>query len=287
MKYLITGAGGQLGSEWVKYLETTGEEFKAFTSKELNITLHDTVMRVVVQYQPDVIVNCAAYTNVDGAESEPEKAFMVNKTGVENLVDACIASNCKLVHYSTDYIFSGNSSDAERYPDGYPEDAEFDPINVYGKSKFAGEEVIKKKNMDALIIRVSWLCSSKGKNFVNTMLRLGHEKNRISVVDDQIGSPSFTFDVVKKTHFLISKRVDGIFHITSRGKISWADFAEEIFHQSALKVGVVRISSDLFPVKAKRPAFSLLSTKKLSESGLEIHDWKDGLHQLLENRDKE
>jgi dTDP-4-dehydrorhamnose reductase len=284
MKYLITGAGGQLGREWVSYLERTGADFEAYDSNQLNITEADQVEKTLSKYQPDVVINCAAYTKVDQAETEPKQAYLVNETGVKNLTLACKAINSKLVHYSTDYVFSGNQTDKKTYPEGYPETAPVDPINVYGKSKLAGENIIKVSGVEFLLIRVSWLCAAFGSNFVNTMLRMGAERGSVSVVDDQFGSPTYTFDVVEKTIHLLSNKMSGIFHVTCRGEINWADFAEEIFNKMNMPVNVDRISSDQFPVKAKRPAFSLLSTRKIEKAGIQLLDWRTGLKKLLEKR---
>lgn len=284
MKYFITGASGQLGREWLTFLKNSDSDFISFTSSELDITNANRVLNEVKSQRPDVIINCAAYTKVDQAESEAEKAYAVNEAGVENLAKAAKMTGSKLVHYSTDYVFSGSRQDQEKYPDGYPENAPVDPMNVYGKSKLAGEKVIENSGVNHLLIRTSWLCSPNGKNFVNTMLRLGSERDKISVVDDQIGSPSYTFDVVEKTSELLNMNASGTYHLTSEGKISWADFAVEIFKQVKISVEVLRITSSEFKVDAKRPSYSLLSTKKLKNFGCEVLNWKKGLDQLLEKR---
>lgn len=281
MKYLVTGAGGQLGSEWVAYLKKNKLPFTALKSYELDITDAGLVEAILQHEKPGVIINCAAYTHVDRAEAEPEKAFLVNETGVKNLADACKKTGSKLVHFSTDYVFSGDIKDRNIYPEGYPEDARCNPVNVYGRTKRNGEIELQKSGNDYLLIRVSWLCGQFGSNFVKTMLRLSKEKDEVSVVDDQLGSPSFAGDVVEKTDRLINNENTGIFHISSRGLISWADFAEGIFSELNSKPHVHRISSSAYPVDAPRPAYSLLSNKKAEKAGLEPLNWQEGLHILL------
>jgi dTDP-4-dehydrorhamnose reductase len=287
MKYLITGANGQLGREWVHHLKENNAEFRACNSDELDITVKSEVSAAVKEYRPDVIINCAAYTNVDLAESEPDKAFEVNEDGVKNLTECCKDAGIKLVHYSTDYVFSGSEADSKEYPDGYPEDAIADPVNMYGKSKRAGEKILESSNIDWLLIRVSWLCGPSGSNFVNTMIRVGDEQNVVSVVQDQYGCPTFTFDVVKKTIELLGSDKSGIFNISCLNKISWADFAEEIFRQTGINVKVERISSSEFPSKSVRPKYSLLSVKKIENTGLMPLYWIDGLRELIRRRNQQ
>lgn len=286
MKYLITGATGQLGREWVHFLDEKKLPYKAFSSSELDITDSTKVDQKFKELRPDIVINCAAYTNVDGAESESKKAFLVNETGVQNLVNACRSVDAKLVHYSTDYVFSGSEEDQKKYPNGYPETALTDPINVYGKSKEAGEKILQQSNVEWMLIRVSWLCGRFGNNFVKTMLRLSAERDELNVVDDQIGCPSLAFDVVEKTFQLLGKDSTGIFHISCEGKISWADFAEEIFEQSGSQVKIDRITSDQYPFTARRPLFTLLSNKKAKEAGLKPLSWKIGLDKLLNQIDE-
>jgi dTDP-4-dehydrorhamnose reductase len=281
MIYLVTGAAGQLGSEWVRYLEEDGREVIAFGSSEMDITDEQAVRTILDKYRPDVVINCAAYTRVDRAEEEPDRAFAVNEHGVENLVAACRQTGAKLVHYSTDYVFPGKSEDAGRFPAGYPEDAETAPPNVYGSSKRAGEKVLETSASDWLLIRVAWLCGPKGSNFVSTMLRLASERDEVQVVNDQIGCPSFTFDVVEKTDRLLQMNETGIWHIRSDGEISWADLARETFRLQKTGTRVREIPSSEFPMAADRPMFSLLSIQKMKDRGLTPLPWKKGLQELL------
>lgn len=286
MKFLVTGASGQLGREWIHFLNEKQLPFKAFSSGELDITNREQMSRKFGEVRPDIVINCAAYTDVDGAESESNKAFLVNESGVMNLSKACESAGAKLVHYSTDYVFSGSDDDCNKYPAGYPEEAETNPVNIYGKSKEAGEKILQDAGCEWLMVRISWLCGRYGSNFVKAMLRLGSDRDELSVVDDQIGCPSLAYDVVEKSYRLLEGNKQGIFHISCGGKISWADFAVEIFKQMGLKVDVNRISSDEYSFVAERPRFTLLSNQKAEKAGLRILPWKEGLNRLLEQVDE-
>lgn len=281
MKFLITGANGQLGREWKLFLQRRGVPFTDYTSSQLDITILEQVEQILFRDKPDVVLNCAAYTQVDLAEKERERAFEVNCTGVGFLAQVCGRLGAKLVHYSTDYVFEGRAEDAKRYPDGYPEDAGFSPINAYGESKAEGEKAIAEQMENYLIMRVSWLCGALGANFVKTMLRLAETRSEVSVVDDQIGSPAFASDVVLKSMELVESAQRGVFHCSSEGKISWADFAEAIFRFSKKETLVHKISSADYKTDAKRPKFSLLSKRKLKQAGLQPLHWQTGLRELL------
>lgn len=281
MRYLITGANGQLGTEWVEYLTKKQADFTAFGSDELDITDKKSSENKILELQPDVLINCAAYTKVDKAEKEERKAYLVNELGVQNLMQICESAGIKLVHYSTDYVFSGAREDRDKYPAGYPETAPKSPLNMYGKSKRAGEIVLENRPGNWLLIRVSWLCGAYGNNFVKTMLRLSKQRETLSVVKDQYGSPTFTFDVVRKTDDLLEMNKNGVFHVSSSGMITWAEFAQEIFNISGTECMVEPIPSEDFETDARRPFFSLLSTQKIETEGLEPIKWKIGLNKLI------
>lgn len=284
LKIAITGSSGQLGREWCRFLEEKrGEsEVLPLSSGQLDITDAEGVVRTLDRLNPDIVINCAAYTDVDGAEDDHGSAFAVNEGGVRNLSRWCAVHSRRIVHYSTDYIFPGVSEDRELYPDGYPEDAGTNPINTYGASKLAGESALKESGAPFLILRTSWLCGIYGNNFIRTMLRLAGEREEISVVDDQFGSPSFTENVVFNTWALIEQGKQGVFHITSSGLASWYEFASEIFAKTGRNVKLNPVPSARFPVKAKRPAYSKLSTKKLAEiPGCKVEDWGVALGRYL------
>ena len=282
LTYLITGAGGQLGSEWVRELESRDVTYHAFGSKEWDITDQAKTEAIIADIKPDVIINTAAYTKVDLAEEEPDQAHKINGEAVEILANLAKKYGSRLVHYSTDYVFPGLISDKLKMPDGYPEDYKTEPINVYGQSKLEGEIAIQQIMSDYLIIRVAWLCGYYGHNFIKTMIKLGKEKDELRVVNDQYGCPTYTANVVHNTLALIHANRYGIFHQTSKGVITWYDLADEIMNQMGYDTNVVSVSSEEYPTKAKRPHFSKLNTDKIeSVPGVQIIDWKTGLVQLL------
>lgn len=282
MKLLITGAGGQLGQEWVDFCTNNGISFKGYSSNELNILDEDQLEYSFKTEQPDFFINCAAYTKVDKAEEEVELAGLVNSEALKYICKLCSDHSTKLIHYSTDYVFSGSKEDRLQVPDGYPEDFATNPINIYGATKRRGEVVIKESDCDYLIVRVSWLCGQYGYNFVKTMLRLGIEKDELNVVNDQFGSPTFADQVVEQTFELLQQNKSGTYHLSSDGITTWYHFSKEIFEQKGINVKVNPVSSADFPTKAKRPYFSKLSTQKISNvDGVLILDWKAGLQRLL------
>lgn len=284
MKVLITGAGGQLGKEWVNFCSSHKIPFCSFSSSELDISDKEIVEEKILEHQPNVIINCAAYTKVDDSEDNKELANKINSMAVLYLAELSKKYNLKLVHFSTDYVFSGEDEDRTKFPTGYSEDHSTDPINEYGFSKFVGEKAIEESGCEFLLIRVSWLCGNNGNNFVKTMLRLGKERNELNIVNDQFGSPTFTHQVVEDVYQLLRNGETGIFHSTSNGLITWYEFAKEIFKQRDIKIKLNPVSSSEFPSKAKRPFFSKLSTKKISKiEGVELVDWKVGLKNLLEH----
>ncbi len=282
MKLLIAGANGQLGKEWIDFCSQNQIDYTAYNSNQLDITNALRMQDKLEIDKPDAVINCAAYTKVDDAEENIELAKSINADAVKELATLCFSRNIKLVHYSTDYVFSGSEKDFKAFPDGYLEDHGKNPINAYGKSKANGEAALIDSGCSFLLIRISWLCGKHGNNFVKTMLWLGQNRNELSVVNDQLGSPSFCHKVVSDTYQLLANKYEGVFHSTSEGVISWYDFAIKIFEMKELDVNVHPISTDQFPTKAKRPVFSKLSTEKISNiPGVKKEDWKTGLKKLL------
>ncbi len=281
-RFLVTGANGQLGSEWVRYLEAQGFEFIASDSKTLDITDINSITKHIEDFSPDVLINCAAYTKVDQAEDEPGLATAVNFDGVRNLAEACKKHDVLLVHFSTDYVFSGDMHDFNIYPDGYDENMFTGPIGVYGRSKLMGEGMIHKSECDHLIIRVSWLCSAFGSNFMKTMLKLGNQRSELNVVNDQFGSPTFTFDVVEATLLLLEKKLKGTFHVSCMETMTWYDFACMIFEEAGISIDVSPVPTEAYPTKAKRPSFSKLNTNKFRKltghSGFSV---REGIKRAL------
>ena len=270
--FLITGSNGQLGSELKKLLPEA-----VFADVDmLDITDAEAVKNFVKAKNIDTIINCAAYTAVDKAEDEPELARRINVDGPANLA----ASGAKLIHISTDYVFDG----CGHRP--YKPDDEACPVSVYGKTKLEGEKKVLERAETAVIIRTAWLYSEFGNNFVKTMRRLGAEKESLNVVSDQIGTPTYAFDLAQAIVNILpqlSSEKKGIYHFTNEGISSWYDFAVEIMAISRLKCKVLPIPTEAYPTKAKRPFYSVLDKSKIKNTfNLDIPYWKESLKKCLQ-----
>lgn len=276
---LVSGANGQLGKELKKLAPIySGFDFVFLSREDMPIHHFEMVRHYFTVYQPACFINSAAYTAVDRAEEEKDKAFQINAEAVGVLAAVCRENQCRFVHISTDYVFDGQANKP------YTEEAKTNPQSVYGTSKKEGEEQALKFNPDAIIIRTSWLYSEYGKNFVKTIIRLLQEKEEINVVADQIGSPTYAVDLAEIILQIISsgKWIPGIFHFSNIGIISWYEFALAIkaFTGSACKINA--ITTTQYPTPAKRPAYSVLDTSKIqSVYGLEMKDWKDSLKSCI------
>lgn len=282
MRYLILGAGGQLGQEWCHRLREDGIPHQALTLADCDVTRPDEVADFLDLVRPETVVNCSAYTKVDRAESEPERAYLVNGMAVGRLATACADRKIRLIHYSTDYVFAGSREDAARFRDGYPEEHVPAPIGVYGASKADGERRFLQSGVDGLLIRVAWLCGRHGSNFVKTMLRLAGERPELRVVADQRGAPSFTDNVVANSLYLDNLGLGGIWHVASTGTATWHGLAEEALRLKGFATPVVPITTADYPTPALRPAFSKLSVRKLEElPGTQVEDWRVGLARML------
>lgn len=282
MNLVIVGVNGQLGKEWARFCEKEGIEYNGYDLPELDITDHQAVEQMLIRNSPTALINCAAYTNVDGAESDEKTANVINNTAVSGLAKVCKKQGVKLIHYSTDYVFSGSREDRERNPAGYPEDYPTGPTNVYGVTKLDGELAIMNSECEYLILRISWLCGYFGKNFVKTMLRLGAERDELNVVNDQYGSPTFTKNVVEWTHGLLKENTEGVVHLSSAGITTWYEFACTIFEISGMNVQVNPVDSSEFKTAATRPHFSKMNTSKMSTIlGKEPISWQEALQNLL------
>ena len=253
---LILGAKGMLGSE----LSLVFADSKpiCWDIDDLDITNEKIVQKRIREMSPSIIINASAYTNVDGAEENEETANRINGTAVGHLAKTAELIGAKLIHYSTDYIFSGKNKS------GYKENSRSNPVNAYGRSKLIGEQAIKKYCERYYIIRTSWLYGRGGKNFVDTMLDIGAKNKEIKVVEDQFGKPTYTLDLAKRTRKLIEGDSRyGIYHITNEGTTNWFSFAEKIFELAQLSVSVIPVKSDQFPRPAKRPNYSSLINTKI------------------------
>ncbi len=278
MKILVTGANGMLAHDLIPIL---GEDHRVIApaEKNLDITRREGVSRAIKENSPDLVVNCAAYTQVDKAEEERDKAFLVNGIGVQNLALACQERGVPLCHISTDYVFDGTKATAYT-PFDNP-----NPVNVYGESKLAGERYIQWIMNKFYLVRTSWLYGKAGNNFVSTILRLSKEQKEIRVVEDQRGSPTSTVSLSRGLHKLIGSGAYGIHHFTddTRGGISWYDFAKEIVRLSGGKAGVLPTTTDRFPRPAKRPPNSVLDISLFSAvTGFAPPHWKEALKEYLD-----
>ena len=263
MKVLVTGYNGQLGWDVIRLLEQRGVPCRGVDVQDFDLTDGPAVKAYVQDYAPDVIVHCAAYTAVDKAESEPEKCCQVNGDGTMNMVRAALSVGAKLVYISTDYVFSGQGEEPWR------EDAAYQPLNVYGLSKMQGEMAVRGLMTRYFVLRSSWVFGVHGKNFVRTMLRLGAERPEVRVVDDQIGSPTYTVDLARVICDLIRTERYGIYHVRNEGYLSWADFTRMIFALKGMKCRVVPVPSAEYPTPARRPLNSRLSAERLKAAGIE------------------
>ncbi|GEM66495.1 NAD(P)-dependent oxidoreductase [Sphingobacterium mizutaii NBRC 14946 = DSM 11724] len=279
LRILVTGVNGQLGSE-LKELLAKEETFDAsyLSRAELPLEKTETIRTILSTYKPDIIIHSAAYTAVDKAESEIELADKVNHIASKEIANYCKSKDCKLISISTDYVFDGNSNIALK------ENAEVDPINIYGKTKLLGEKAIEREYPDAILIRTSWVYSTYGNNFVKTMIRLMSEREEISVINDQIGSPTYARDLAKAILKIIKsdKWVGGIFHYSNDGEISWYDFAEEIKKIKGFSTKINPIPTSSYPTPAKRPKFSLLDQSKIQDTyNVDVPFWKDSLKEMI------
>ena len=271
MKILILGYKGMLGRELAKEFEH-GYELVLWDRDYVDISRKEEVIKKVSGLCPDVVINAAAYTAVDEAESNKDLAYKVNGCAVGFLATACKEIDALLVHFSTDYIFDGENHN------GYKEDHPYNPINMYGKSKALGEKMIFDISSKYYIIRTSWLFGKYGKNFVETMLRLAKEKKDIRVVNDQFGNPTYAKDLASEVRKLVeSQSPYGIYHITNSETCSWYDFAVKIFELSNLNLKVKPIKTEEFPTPAKRPIYSMLINTKLPP----MRKWEEALKDYL------
>ncbi len=282
MKVMLTGAGGQLGWELQRRVPAN-VRLMPLTRVELDIGDFNQVAKAVRALAPEWIINAAAYTAVDKAESETEAAFRVNELGAGNLARAAAEQGCRLLHVSTDFVFDGNAGHSRR-----PDD-EASPLGVYGESKWRGEQAVRAAlGDDALILRTAWVYSSHGNNFVKTMLRLMNERDQVNVVEDQIGTPSWAAELARVVFLAIDRDLRGVHHWTDAGVASWYDFAVAI-RDLGLQLGLIEdrvsinpIPTEAYPLPARRPANSVLDKQGLREAiGYQGLHWRDALQRML------
>lgn len=277
-KILVTGCMGQLGRAINEVYKDEAVELINTDVADLDITNIDAVVNFVSEKKPDVIINCAAHTNVNACESQWDLAYKINAIGPRNLSIAAGKIGAVLIHVSTDYVFDGTAASP------YNEFSEPAPLGAYGKTKFAGEKFVKQFADKFFIVRTAWLYGD-GKNFVKTMLSLAETNDEVSVVEDQIGSPTSAMELARMIKYIEPTENYGVFHGTCEGYCSWADFAEEIFKLAGLNTKVKHIKTDEYPTPAKRPAYSVLDNYMLKlTTNYRFADWKDALKEYMDNR---
>lgn len=276
MRILVTGASGQLGYDVERELERRGIEHLGTSSRELDITDRAAVEHLMQSYRPDAVVHCAAYTKVDLAEDEPERCWAVNADGTRNMAAACRKTGAKLLYISTDYVFPGTGE--RSYETGDPTG----PVNTYGRSKLAGELAVQSLLEKYFIVRISWVFGKNGNNFVKTMLRLAESKAELSVVCDQIGSPTYTADLAPLLCDMVQTERYGVYHAANEGTCAWSEFAEAIFELAGRQVAVHPIPTSAYPTRAARPLNSRMSKECLHSNGFqELPEWKNALARYL------
>lgn len=277
MRVLVTGAKGQLGTDLMHELEKQGLEGIGVDVEEMDITDQSACRKVISEANVDAVIHCAAYTAVDAAEDQVDLCRRINGEGTRNVAQACKEANVKMMYISTDYVFDGQGTRP------WEPDDHRDPLNVYGQTKYEGELAVEELLDRYFIVRIAWVFGVAGKNFIKTMLHLGKERGAVSVVDDQVGSPTYTYDLARLLVDMIQTDRYGRYHATNEGLCSWYEFACEIFRQAGMnEVTVTPVTSEAFAAKAKRPFNSRMSKEKLSENGFErLPSWQDALGRFL------
>ena len=286
MRILVTGAKGQLGTDLMDELSKRNISAVGVDIDEMDITdelqLNEVIDRECNNGGLDAIIHCAAHTAVDKAEDEPGLVRLINATGTENIAKACNKHGLTMMYISTDYVFDGEGTRP------WEPDDERHPLNVYGQMKYEGELAVEKYVKNYFIVRISWVFGLRGNNFVKTMIRLGKERGEVSVINDQVGSPTYTPDLARLLVDMIQTDKYGRYHATNEGLCSWYDYALEIYKQTGLDVKVTAVTSEAFAAKAKRPHNSRMDKSKLTENGFRLMPtWQDALSRYIEVLKKE
>ena len=281
MKALVTGVKGQLGYDVVNELQQRGHEAIGVDIEEMDITDAECVNRVITESAPDVVIHCAAWTAVDAAEDAENipKVRAVNAAGTQHIADACKQLGCRMIYISTDYVFSGQGTEPWT-----PDCKDFTPLNIYGQTKLEGELAVANTLDKFFIVRIAWVFGKNGNNFIKTMLNVGKKHDTIRVVNDQIGTPTYTYDLARLLADMAESEKYGYYHATNEGGyISWYDFACEIFRQAGYSTRVVPVTTEEYGLsKAARPFNSRLDKSKLTENGFTpLPDWRDALGRYL------
>ena len=276
MKVLVTGVKGQLGFDVVGELNKRGITSIGVDIDEMDITDPESVKTVIGEAAPDAVIHCAAYTAVDAAEDNEDLCRRVNRDGTQNIANVCKELDCKMVYISTDYVFDGEGTRPWE-----PDDKQT-PLNVYGQTKYEGELAVMNTLSKYFIVRIAWVFGINGKNFVKTMLNLAKTHDKLTVVNDQTGSPTYTYDLARLLVDMVLTDKYGIYHATNEGFVTWYDFACEIFKTAGVDIEVLPVPSSEYPTKAKRPSNSRMSKDKLKENGFEpLPSWQDALKRYI------
>ncbi|CAB1238937.1 putative dTDP-4-dehydrorhamnose reductase [Ruminococcaceae bacterium BL-4] len=276
MKVLVTGVKGQLGYDVMKVLKSRKIDCIGADLEQFDITDLEATEKFIKEYHPDTVIHCSAFTAVDRAEEQLDLCRKVNAEGPRNIAKVCKELDAKMVYISTDYVFPGVGDHV------YEPDDPTGPLSVYGETKLEGEKAVQALLNRYFIVRISWVFGKNGNNFIKTMLRLSETHDEVSVVCDQIGSPTYTADLAPLLCDMVETEKYGIYHATNEGYCSWADFAKEIFRQSGRSTKVNAIPSDQYPAKAHRPENSRMSKDKLVENGFHrLPTWQDALNRYL------
>jgi dTDP-4-dehydrorhamnose reductase len=279
MKILVTGGKGQLGTDCVRVFGKT-HEVLAIDLDEVDITRRSDLEALVQKFMPNIIINCAAYTQVDNCEIEKDLAWNVNVTGTENLVKCSEKQGCRLIHISTDYVFDGS----KKIPEPYVEKDKPHPVSYYGKTKYESEKVVLNGADRHVIVRPAWMYGVNGYNFLKTMLKLAlnNPKDEIRVVNDQYGSPTWSYGLALQIQRIIQTDAQGIYHATAEGYCTWFELAEYFLNKMQVPHTIVPCTSEEFPTRAKRPKNSILENRNLKEKGINImSQWQDDIDRFV------
>lgn len=281
-RVLVTGAGGQLGLDVLDAFRAQDVEVVGLTHGNLDVADRDAVFAAVEQHRPDTVVHCAAWTNVDGCEKDPDKAHRVNARGSGWLAEAADGIGATILAISTDYVFDGTLDGDPSSARAWTEDDPIAPASQYGRSKAEGERLVREATDRHHVVRTAWVCGARGHNFAKTMLRVGREQGAAKVVDDQWGTPTFTRDLARALVDLAQSEQYGTWHRTNAGRTNWHDFAAAVFEDAGLEVDLSRMSSDELDRPAPRPAWSVLSNDRAERAGLlHMPGWRESLRDLL------
>ena len=281
MRILVTGCKGQLGQEFKNNVSNSDHEFYFTDENELNITKKKEILDYVIIHKIELIINCAAYTNVNSAETNKRQAIKVNSDAVRNLVEVCEKKKIKMIHFSTDYVYNSDNLNPIN------EDSNINPINYYGISKREGEKIIEKSSSDSIIIRTSWLYSMYGNNFVKTMIKKGEKGQKIYVINDQFGCPTYSKDLVDCTlNIIVSNKLNKykVYNFSNEGYTNWYDFTKKIFELKRINCPIIAVNSDKYKSIANRPKYSITDKSRIKNIfNITIRNWNEALEEFIIN----